>query len=175
MGQYNKRVWDPIDRGDYYDIPLTQGYFAKIDKEDLGKIIDRAWSVCIDKKKKKTMYASCRVGSHTNKSRTTKKMHRVVSNAPDLYVVDHINHDTLDNRKSNLRICTNKQNCENRKLDVRNKTGFVGVMKYGDRYVSQICNSYKIIYLGIYNTKEEASKAYKEAKKEYHSRVYSSF
>jgi len=171
-GNFVKTVWEPVDRGDYYDIPLTQGYYAKIDKEDYNKIKDKKWSVCIDGKKKQLIYASCRVGSHINKSRTTKKMHRIIANASCIDIVDHINHDTLDNRKCNLRICTNKQNCENRKLDIRNKTGYTGVLEYkGNKYLAQIGHNNKNIHIGIFDTKEEASDAYNYYKKILHTSI----
>ena len=45
------------------------------------------------------------------------KLHRFITDCPVGMVVDHINHDTLDNRKSNLRICTNSENLQNLKID----------------------------------------------------------
>ena len=53
-------------------------------------------------------------------------MHRSIMGDPDAFV-DHINHDTLDNRRSNLRACTCAQNAYNKKLSSANRSGFKGV------------------------------------------------
>lgn len=52
---------------------------------------------------------------------------RFIMDCPDNLEVDHINHDTLDNRKSNLRIVTGRQNCFNQGLSKANKSGHKGV------------------------------------------------
>lgn len=89
-----------------------------------------------------------------------------------IFVVDHINRDVLDNRKSNLRICTVSQNGANRKVSCNNRySGMKGVSFKKDRkrskpWVARIVNNYKSINLGYFLSKEEASEAYKRAAKE---------
>lgn len=59
---------------------------------------------------------------------TTVLLHRFLLDAPEGMVVDHINHNTLDNRKSNLRILTHAENHQNRKGAMKNsKTGIRGI------------------------------------------------
>ena len=69
--------------------------------------------------------------------RTTIYLHRLIMAAPDGLQVDHINHDTLDNRRANLRIVTNQVNNANRAGPyTTNKTGVRGLsMHRGERYV----------------------------------------
>ena len=85
-------------------------------------------------------------------------------------VVDHINGDTLDNRKCNLRICTQADNIKNRKKDIDNSSGYKGVnwSKSNKKYLARICVNKKIIYLGYHATAELAYSAYCEASKKYH-------
>jgi len=137
-------------------IPLTQGKFAKIDDDDFEKISFCKWNF------------NCGYADG-NKRVDGKfkhiKMHRVILCAPKGYYVDHINHDMLDNRKENLRICTSSQNVGNSVLSKRSKTGFKGVY-YGPSYSKQkpymahICKNRKLIHLGMYATIEEAAEAY---------------
>lgn len=54
-------------------------------------------------------------------------IHRLVMGNPKGMQVDHINGDTLDNRKENLRVCTQSQNMQNKKLHSHSKTGYKGV------------------------------------------------
>jgi predicted Fe-S protein YdhL (DUF1289 family) len=83
--------------------------------------------------------------------------------------VDHWNHDTLDNRKKNLRVCETRHNARNVRTHRDNKSGFKGVfpMQTGG-YCAQICVDGKKIHLGCRRTAEEASLLYMEAAKKYH-------
>ena len=60
-------------------------------------------------------------------------LHRFVTNCPDEMVVDHLNHNKLDNRLSNLRICTQKENMENGRYQV-GKSGVKGIAKTKSGY-----------------------------------------
>lgn len=90
------------------------------------------------------------------------KLHRLITNAPSGKTVDHINHNKLDNRKSNLRICENKENCRNRKLQHG-----VTFNKEKKRWLSRIYVDYKDIFLGYFEDYNDALKARKEAEQKY--------
>ena len=77
--------------------------------------------------------------------------------------VDHINLDRTDDRWANLRHATAKQNCANRGLNSRNKSGFKGVSAVGDKWCASIKLNGKSKNLGLYNTKEEAANTYLKA------------
>lgn len=88
-------------------------------------------------------------------------------NTPKGMDTDHINHDRIDNRKSNLRICTASQNGSNRSI-VSSKSGFKGVTfhKHKSKWMSVTRHNGKQIHIGYYDTPEEAAKAYdKKARK----------
>lgn len=91
---------------------------------------------------------------------------RLIMNCPKGMVVDHINGNRLDNRKKNLRICTQNQNTKNRVKSPRNKSGFKGVHFFKSKYplqkpwVAEIVVDRKRISLGYFKTKEEAARAY---------------
>lgn len=85
-------------------------------------------------------------------------------------VVDHINPKAkYDNRKNNLRICTDRENSYNMPLKVSNKSGFTGVYwsKKDKSWYSQITYNGKCIHLGYTKTKEEAIKQRLEAELKY--------
>lgn len=86
--------------------------------------------------------------------------------------VDHINHDRSDNRLENLRVVSHAANMRNLSLRNTNKTGVTGVIveytpKGTKRYRANIRYNYKKIYLGNYDTLEEAAAARKAAEKLY--------
>ena len=80
--------------------------------------------------------------------------------------IDHINHDGLDNRRSNLRICSHLQNGRNVLIQRNNKSGFKGVSFYKTKkknpWQAQIRSNGKKIHIGYSPTRLEAAKAYNE-------------
>jgi hypothetical protein len=84
-----------------YLVPLTRGFFARIDAEDLEKVTRYSWNVS-------NGYAATTQGWGEYQERIG--MHRLVTDCPKGMVPDHINADRLDNRKINLRICTPSEN-----------------------------------------------------------------
>lgn len=80
-------------------------------------------------------------------------------------MIDHINHDTSDNRISNLRNVTHKNNHRNRKQHCNNKSGRVGVYwdSVGRKWISTICVDGRSIHLGRFIEFHEAVNARKNA------------
>lgn len=97
-------------------------------------------------------------------------MHREIIDEKENEHVDHINGNKKDNRKSNLRIATSSQNSRNIGLRKNNTTGYKGVIyeKKRDKWRAEIKKDYKSIFLGYFDTKEDAAKAYNEASMKYH-------
>lgn len=100
---------------------------------------------------------------------TTYKLHRVIMTPPENRVVDHINGNPLDNRRSNLRICTSAENSRNLKRQSNNTSGFPGVSwdKSRNKWAAKIRFNYKHINLGRYVNLSDAVKARERAEIEY--------
>ena len=96
-------------------------------------------------------------------------LHRFIMNAEKGEVIDHINHDTTDNRKVNLRKVTMMQNSINRKRRSDNTSGYTGVYqkKGSTRWYANIKVNKENISLGSFATKEEAAEARREAEVKY--------
>lgn len=94
-----------------------------------------------------------------------KRFHRLVMKPDKDMVVDHINRDTRDNRKSNLRIVTQHENVLNSGMKNTNKSGYPGVhyMKNAHRWEAAITRNYHKYYLGLFEHKEDAIRARREA------------
>lgn len=98
----------------------------------------------------------------------TVYLHRELINAPKDKQVDHINRDRLDNRRGNLRLCTNTQNQMN---CWRNpKSGFKGVYKLHkkDGYQVKLRLGGQRIFVGNFLNKLEAARAYNQAAQKYY-------
>lgn len=129
-------------------VELTQGLFAKVDDEDYDRVVALGAWHC-HPISKELMYAR---HSSRNQGRQKKVyMHRFIMNAPKGFDVDHINHDGLDNRKSNLRVCTHSDNLRNRKETAR---GYYFSKQYQKWTVTK-----RGKYIGRYETEEEARRA----------------
>lgn len=134
-------------------IPLTRGKIATVDDADYEALICHKWMAHTDGRN----WYACR-------TKHKIKMHRVLMNAPATFQVDHINGDGLDNRRHNLRLVTNKQNCWNQ----RKKGGmskYKGVCWYKDhgKWAASITQHSKRIFLGYFETEEAAGRAYDQA------------
>lgn len=88
------------------------------------------------------------------------RMHRLIIDAPNGIFVDHINRDTLDNRRRNLRLCTKGENGQN--VAARSLSGFKGVsqIRSEDRWRAQIKFNRRFISLGRFSNPDEAARAY---------------
>ena len=152
------------------EITITQGKTALVDDEDYDYLNQMNW-YCM-KNKMGGYYASTPICS-TGKPPKTLLMHRLILNARKGIQVDHINHSGLDNRKENLRLCTNSQNGMNR-LPSKHKK-YKGVRKierfYKEKvytyYEARITKDEKEKYLGIFKTEEEAVEKYNKTAIEY--------
>lgn len=92
---------------------------------------------------------------------TTVSLHRMIMQPDKDKTVDHINHDILDNRRTNLRICTSADNTRN--MFPRPGKRFKGVHQRGTRFRSLIRVNNKLITLGTFDTAEQAAFKYNEA------------
>lgn len=136
------------------EIELTKGKKSIIDDDDFDLISAYKWHAA-------GRYAGTQLWDAAAKKRTYLMMHNLIINPPKGQVVDHINGDSLDNRRSNLRIASNQQNSWNRRP--RADSGFLGVRKSGDQWMAAIYPNLTPISLGSYETKELAAAAYNEA------------
>jgi len=99
------------------------------------------------------------------------RLHRLIMGVTDPNVkVDHIDGDTQNNRRSNLRLASNAENLRNRGKTSGNTSGYKGVTwnKRSQKWIAQIKIDYKSIVIGRFDDKEKAAEAYIEAAKIYH-------
>lgn len=88
--------------------------------------------------------------------------------AGDKRKVDHINGDPLDNRRENLRVCTQAENTRNRKRHHNSKTGFKGVYISGSRFYYLITHNKKQTWKFGFSDAASAARAYDKAARELH-------
>ena len=137
-------------------IKLTQGKFAIVDNEDYEWLNQWKWCYNSDG------YTARGQWDPVTKKIITILMHRLIMNAKKGEEVDHANHNTLDNRKCNLRICTKFQNMQNSKLQKNRSSKYKGVCWHKDnkKWKAYITYEGKRIHLGYYDIEEEAARVY---------------
>lgn len=152
-----RRAWKPVFRNDgCVEIPLTRGKRAIIDRADLTLAQSGVWHAHqVTRKGRVNWYAVARFG------RKLVRLHRLLLNAPEHMDIDHANGNGLDNRRSNLRLCTKTQNRANQHT-ISGKSRFRGVWFniVRKKWCAMIAKTGRRYNLGYFDTEEEAARAY---------------
>ena len=145
------------------EIKLSQGKVALVDDEDYDFLSHWKWYAA---KQHRTFYAGRRI--RRGDKWTSERMHRVLFDIPAGKEIDHIDHNGLNNQKSNLRLVTRQQNKQN--ASAWGSSKYLGVCVYkqeGCTYIAaHIQIDGKTKHLGLFKTEEDAALAYNRAAKE---------
>lgn len=140
-----------------------------IDTEDLPRVCHIHWNAERDSSSNKF---------YIRNRRLNMRLHRVIMNCPDEMVVDHINHNTLDNRKANLRICTTRENNANTNLynNYPNKsTGIYGISIWKKKYKRKIYEYFKVQFkdfkIKVFKDLDKAIEYLEECKRNYKGKM----
>lgn len=140
----------------YKEIPLTQGFVTIVDEADYDWLLNWPW---------KWHYHN---RGYVQDSRG-RLMHRIILNPEPHQVTDHINHNKLDNRRENLRICLQSDNVKNTKGRAIRISKYKGVhlQRKNKKWVASININKKRKHLGCFSSQEDAANAYNLAAIEY--------
>jgi hypothetical protein len=146
-------------------VPLTQGQFALIDDEDGPAILAHKWCA-IWNKDTRSFYAAR--GVYVDGRVRPIKLHRFLLGLTwgDKREVDHVHHDTLDNRRSEIRIATRAENMQNKRVYRNSPTGFTGITYRKQKFQARLQRGKVSRHLGYFQTLPEAVAAYNAAKQE---------
>jgi hypothetical protein len=147
-----------VEVGAVVQLPLGRGLVTLIDAGDALAVASWAWAA-LRRPRGRGWYAVR--WERAARRRRTIYLHRQLLEAPPGSYVDHINGDTLDNRRANLRLCTASLNAVN-KTARSPRTGFRGVYRDRRAYRAQITVNGRIRSLGQFDTPEAAAAAFGE-------------
>lgn len=152
-------------------INLQHGHITVIDKSDfqIANSVSGKWYASYNRHTK-SWYCVCNVP--TEGKRTIARLNRLVAGASKISeIVDHVDHNTLNNTRSNIRIVSNRENLQNQiRAHVNNETGMLGVNQIAQtgRYRAMININGKSVHVGMFDTAKAAHEAYMSAKKTSH-------
>lgn len=142
----------PSEEVDGVCVPLTRNKHTIVSPEDFEQISSKLWNA--------------RKASHGDyvflSDSFPVSLARFIVRAIKGQLVDHINGNTLDNRRDNLRICTRQQNIQNSAKSKRSKQKYKGITlsQYNGKYYAKIKINGMYIHLGTFETEEDAARAY---------------
>jgi hypothetical protein len=156
-------------------ITLTKGQVALVDDEDFEELNQFRWHVRWERGVR-SYYVQRKIRLPNGKQ-AAEHMHRRILGlqSGDKRHGDHINHDTLDNRRANLRIApTFSDSIANRRKHRDNQSGFKNVYwhKYRRKFAALVCRNGKQRYVGYFNTAIEAHEAAVAAGRQLHGEFY---
>jgi len=148
------------------EIQLTQGKIALVDDADFEQVNRYKWYA---KRSPKRVYVSRNLPL-SGRKRTTQYLHQFLLNPPENSEIDHLDHDGLNNQRSNLRVCSTAENRRNVPVRINNKSGFKGIRWRKDLQLwhARICYNRKRIHLGYFPDPVSAAMAYNTAAKDLH-------
>ena len=139
------------------EIILTQGKIALVDDEDFEYLKWYRWHTL------KSQSKSNLIPNYYARNISMGLMHRTILNPPDNMEIDHINGDTLDNRKENLRIVSKRQNLQNHHSPKSSVYPGVCWHKRQNKWISNISINGVKKHLGMFEYEKEAAEAYVHA------------
>jgi hypothetical protein len=155
VGLRKTRVRDSEDRT---VILLSRGLVTKIDEDDYDRLSQYNW--CANKGNKNDTFYAVR-GIRRDGKYAHVFMHREIMEAsPDIFV-DHINHDTLDNRRCNLRLCKQSENLLNKHRSRNGTSKYKGVAFY--KKTGKWIVHFRTKHIGYFDSEEDAARAYNVA------------
>lgn len=149
------------------EIPLTKGRIAIVDDEDYDQLMKHSWYARVKQSGKAYAIRNIQVNKHAK----PMPMHVQLMTPPDGMIVDHIDGNTLNNTRANLRIVTWKENCFNKrpqKTQLYSKFKGVTYHKADGYWWARITANSKTHSLGYFKTETEAAMAYDAASVEIH-------
>jgi len=138
------------------EIRLTQGYLTLVDDEDFEYLSQWKWYAI---RTGRNMYAT------RNESSLQKKtiyMHReIIGNIENGFGVDHIDHNSLNNQRSNLRVASRAENLRNSRSGIGSSSKYIGVSFYKmyRKWRAQIMVNGKNKHIGYFESEIDAAKA----------------
>lgn len=126
-------------------ITTSKGEEILVDDDKYFELIKHTWRV---------------TNNYAQSNKTNVYMHRFIMNAKEGELIDHINHDPIDNRLSNLRLNTPSGNAHNKTKMKNTSSKYIGVSFRSGKFVTRIKKDKKEYHLGRFENEEDAVEAY---------------